>query len=140
MLLLCLFMLVSIIYLVIVYMEWDRTINLYFHSYDYYLHDYQNKPRAHSNRRVIILYRDSNVSSQIPTLMFKSLLDQSVKVDDITIQTSLPEKFKDVLAFSTTHVPGTELISEGEDTTIIIPVMNKVYPYEFVETYVESKQ
>lgn len=114
-------------------MEWDRVLGFKFWSYDSFVKDYANKPSAHPTRRVVILYIDSIESNDIPSDMFKSILDQSVKVDDIAIQTTNPQKFKHMKNFTSTHVPGTEFISEGDASTILIPVVMKIYPYDFVE-------
>lgn len=135
-------MAVSLIYLVFIYMEWDRVLGFKFWSYDSFVKGYPNKPTAHPTRRVVILYVDPSESSDIPSDMFKSILDQSVKVTDIAIQTVTPKKFKHMKSFTSTHVPGTELISEGDASTILIPVEHIIYPYDFVEqtvaTHVEN--
>lgn len=132
-------MAVSLIYLVIIYMEWDRVLSLKFWSYESFAEDYTSKPAAHPTRRVVILYVDPNESAAIPSDMFKSILDQSVKVTDIAIQTATPKKFKSMKSFTSTHVPGTELISEGDASTILIPVEPRIYPYDFVERMVSTR-
>lgn len=119
-------------------MEWDRLISLKLWSYDSFANNYAFKPKARDTRRVVLLYRDPSQETAIPSDMFKSLLDQSVRATDIAVQTLTPEKFKHIKNFVTTHVPGTELISEGEADTVIIPVVNKIYPYDFVEQEVAS--
>lgn len=126
-------MAISLIYLVVIYMEWDRVLGFKFWSYERFAKNYMAKPLAHPTRRVVILYVDPSESTEIPSDMFKSILDQSVKVTDIAVQTVAPKKFKHMKNFVSTHVPRTELISEGDAGTILIYVEPKIYPYDFVE-------
>lgn len=136
MLLLNLMLGASIIYLVIIYMEWDRVIGFKFWSYESFAKGYANKPLAHPTRRVVISYVDDG--GGIPSDTFKSLLDQSVKVTDIVVQTDDQQKFDSVKSFTTIFSPGALSIIEGDDSTILIPVESKIYPYDFVEQTVAA--
>ena len=137
MLLVILSLVFSAIYLLVIYMEWDRTIGLNMSPYERYIEEYKFKPLASEQRRVIVLLKDHDISSPVPDNTFKSILDQSVRVNGICVQTLDPGKYKHLRKILTTHVPDTEHISEGEETTIIIPIKaGDIYPYDFVETMV----
>lgn len=139
MLLLKLSLLFSVIYLVVVYMEWDRTVRLWFSSYDEYVDEYRLKPLASDTNRVVLLFKERDSSDRIPDDTFKSILDQSVRVDSISVQTTDRNKYRHLKSFVTTHVPDTEYLSEGDETTIIIPIKSgEIYPYDYVERWVKN--
>ena len=141
MLLLKLSVVLSFVFLVAVYFEWDRQILLRFRSYDGFLDEYRFKPPASINRRVVLLFKEHEGIGDrcIADETLKSCLDQSVKVDSFSVQTDDNSKYKHLRSFLTTHVPDTEHIYEGDATTIIIPIKSGVvYPYDFVETYVDQ--
>lgn len=141
MLLLKLSMIVSAVYLVVIYMEWDRTIQLWFRSYDGYVDEYRSKPLASEKRRVVLLFKERDSSDRIPDDTLKSILDQSVRVDSISVQTRDYSKYRHLKSFVTTHVPDTEEISEGESTTIVIPIESgEIYPYDYVERWVKAHE
>lgn len=137
MLLLKLSILFSLVYLVVIYMEWDRRLQLWLSPYDGYISEYSSKPLASDKRRVVLLYKERHASDDIPDDTLKSLLDQSVRVDSIAVQTTDQVKYRHLKSFLTTHVPDTEAITEGDSTTIIIPIKpGVIYPYDYVESHV----
>jgi len=93
---------------------------------------YSTKPTA-SNKRVVIVLecRADNCQDTI-----KSLLDQSVRVDDIAIETERPDLLsKDVKRVVSVHKPGTAILRETESDTIVLILRDSVvYDYDFVET------
>ena len=134
MLLLKLSVLFSLVYLIVIYMEWDRRFQLWFTPYDVYVEEYSTKPIASETRRVVLLYKERHASDRIPDDTFKSLLDQSVRVNGISVQTTDSSKYRHLKSFLTVHVPDTEYISEGDATTIIIPIKHgAIYPYDYIE-------
>lgn len=128
---------VGIIYLIMVYMEWDRKIMLKYTPIKNLIENYPNKPSA-KTRTVLIFKCDDGLC--LNTL--KSLLDQSIKVDDIAVQTNRPEKFHEYkkLKVITLHKPGMETIREGDENTIIINIKNyHIYSYDEIETIVNER-
>ena len=126
----------SIIYIVIVYFDYDRTITMRLRSIEAYIDEYARKPKVDGQRSVVIL----NCPSGVCVETLKSILDQSVRVDDIAIETDNPDKIDESLRrIVTVHRPNTAPIREGERDTILIIVDNgKTYPYDYIETKIES--
>lgn len=111
-------------------MEWDRTIKLWFSSFDTLVEQYKKKPRP-KQRTVVIIDCESGVC----TKTLKSLLDQSVRVHDISINTNHPENINPKLkVISSIHKPGTELLREPSADTKIIRLRNgETIPYDSIE-------
>lgn len=116
-------------------MEWDRTIKLWFSSFDSLVEQYKHKPHP-SKRTVVIIECESGLCNKT----LKSLLDQSVKVHDITINTNHPENVNPKLkVISSIHKPGTEILREPSADTKIIRLQNGVtYSYDDIETEVNQ--
>lgn len=127
--------LLSVVFIIMIYMEWDRTIKLWFSSYDTLIQQYKLKPHP-TKRTVVIIECESGLCDWT----LKSLLDQSVRVHAININTNHPEKIDDkVKEIATLHRPGTEILREPSADTILINLKNGiVYPYDSIETKVNQ--
>lgn len=91
---------------------------------------YSTKPSS-DKRVVVVIPCDGPVSE----LTLKSLLAQSVKVDDIAIETSKPGEISEqIRRVATVHKPDTTKLRETEIDTVVIFVENgKWYEYDFIE-------
>jgi hypothetical protein len=124
---------------------------MYIYSIDSYSHNYKNLDRVDNNYRVIIsLKADKNLHKLDKTI--KSLLDQTVRVDFITLilpstsKFSLPDNLKNVVKLDkcendygnlTCLIPN--LLREGDaQTQIILLKTGIIYGKEFIETLLEK--
>jgi hypothetical protein len=125
--------------LLMVYFDYDRTLRLKFTEITDMIEDYKKKPK--SKRRVVAVLDCDDVNF-LCTKTIKSMLDQSMRLDDFAIQTSTPEKIENkLLQVVSVHNPGTDVVREKERDTVIIRLVNgREYPYDFVESVVESSQ
>lgn len=127
----------TILYLIMIYFEWDRSLYLRFSSVDSLIKNYQKKPKKGEKRVVLIL----NCLDGLCSYTIKSLLDQSIKVDSISVQTNYPEKINpELLKVVTVHKPSTEFLREPEKNTLILYLQNKKeYKYDDIEIMIENK-
>ena len=111
-------------------MEWDRYIMLGVTSFDELVTHYSKK-RKTKIRTVLIIECETGLCSQT----IKSILDQSVRVHDIAINTNHPENINIKLKkIANIHTHGSEMIREPHADTIIIRINNGVvYPYDYIE-------
>lgn len=128
--------LLSFIYVLLIFTEWDRNIKLWFTSIDTLIENYKKKPHP-KQRTVVIIECESGVCSNT----LKSLLDQSVRVHDISINTDHPEKINPKLkVIANIHKPGTELVREPSADTKIIKLQNgETIAYDSIESQVNNK-
>lgn len=124
------------IYLVMVYFDWDRLLMLKFTPLHNLIQNYKKKPQT-EGRVVLILDCPSSVCMNT----LKTILDQSVRVHDIAIQTNNADKFDPKLSeVASFHLPDSQFIREGEVGTIMINIKNgEQYPYGAIETEVEKR-
>lgn len=121
--------LLSVAYAIFVYVDGDRTTRLARTPLDTLVQRYGTVvPRA--KRRVVAIAKGS-----IDERTLKSLLDQSVRLHDIAIETTLPPsafaRYSDVVSV---HGVNTGAVRERESDTLVIQVTNgRVYPYDYVE-------
>ena len=127
----------TIVGLLMVYFDYDRTLRLRFTEIPDMIEDYKKKPKA--EKRVVAVLDCDDVNF-LCTKTIKSMLDQSMRLDDFAIQTSTPDKIgPELLQVVSVHSPGTDVVREKERDTIIIRLANgREYPYDFVESVVES--
>jgi MinD-like ATPase involved in chromosome partitioning or flagellar assembly len=123
----------SIIFLIFIYMEWDRSIMLSMTSFDDLVERYTKKPQP-TKRTVLIIDCETGLCNQT----IKSILDQSVRVHDISINTNHAENINaNLKKIATIHKPGTEILREPSAETVIIRIVNgNVYPYDSIENQV----
>lgn len=128
---------ISVLYILSIVTSFDRRIRLSFTSPN----EISTKIRPISEqkqKRIVIIF---TLPPSVATV--KSLLDQSVKVDDIALETEHPENISDELKqLVSVHYKGTAPIRECESDTMII-VLNdydKIYDYDFVERRVVDEE
>jgi hypothetical protein len=133
-------MIVLLVLILFFYFEGDRKLRLRNISFSKLLETYQTKPHFKTKNvsRVVGLI-ETNDNLDLTTL--KSIMDQSVRLNDIAVQTNnklnLDEDVKQLISI---HPPGTEWLRETDKNTVVINIKNGVeYPYDFVETMVEKK-
>lgn len=127
--------------IVVVYFDWDRSIRLSMSSVNDLINMYSKKPKSNSRRIVAIIDCDEGVNNgAVCNKTIKSILDQSIRLHDIAVQTNTPKKIdQSLLGVVSIHKPGTELVREMERDTIILRLQNgKEYPFDYVESYLEK--
>lgn len=118
-------------YAIVVYFDVDRSVKNELISLSSLAKRYSLLPK--SDRRSVVLLKCDESGPDMKTL--KSLLDQSVRVHDIAIETDYPRSIDDeTKTVSTVHKMNTCHVRECElDTVIIIAKNGVTYPYDFVE-------
>lgn len=126
--------LVSILF---VYFDYDRKMRLKMTSLATLIDIYSKKPHFSPNRVVGVLETDIGVNDNT----IKTILDQSIRLNDIAIQTEKPNLVSDELkTVVSIHKPQTEWLREMDRDTIIIYLQNgQEYPYDWVENEAERK-
>ena len=144
---------ISLIYLLLSYFGIIRYGSIYLYSIESYSRNYKNLDRVDNNHRVIIsLKADKNINKLDKTI--KSLLDQTVKVDFITLilpstsKFSLANNLENVIKLDkcdndygnlTCLIPN--LLREGDaQTQIILLKTGFIYGKDFIETLLEKSQ
>jgi hypothetical protein len=146
---------ISMIYLLLQYFGIIRYVKLYFSSLQNYIENYKNLDKIDKNNKVVInlTLNSKNVKKLTPVI--NSLLDQTTKVDLISVTIpdgkdyKLPEKIKDAVFIVKSNENYGELtpllssvLDEGENNTkIIILGDDKIYGKDFIEKLiVESNE
>lgn len=134
-----LMIILSIVFVLVIYMDWDRNIRLWFTSFETLVDEYKVKPKSSEKlgkRAVVILPCKGGSGEQT----VKSMLDLSIRVDDFAINTNRNDQIDPkTKVVATVHAPGTEFIRKPSADTVIIKLENgKVYPYDYVETFVSE--
>lgn len=135
--------LLTLVYIFMVWFDLDRTLSIWWSPLDSYTSQYVNKPLAREGYSTI-----TKVIAIVPCnqgvcdMTLKSILDQSVKVDNIDIQTDFPDKFKSLInSVPTLEIkpPGVDKVGERDKGTVKIKMLNgTIYPYDYVEKVVRS--
>lgn len=124
----------TVVYIILLVTNKDRFFNI--PSTDLLISAYGNKPSIRNKRVVIVL----NCELGICENTIKSLLDQSVRVSDIAVETSRPDLITDdIKKIVSIHKPGTTKLRETESDTIVLFLNDgKIYDYDFVEKNVSK--
>ena len=127
----------TIISILFVFFDYDRKMRLGMTSIADLIKVYSKKPHFSPNRVVGVIETETGVNMNT----IKSILDQSVRLNDIAIQTDKPNLVPGELsAVVSVHKPQTEWLREMDRTTIIIPLQNGLeYPYDWIESEAERK-
>lgn len=128
----------SITFIIFVYFDIDRTIKSNFSTIRSLSDEYNSKPKPSTVRSVILI----KCKSALCESTLKCLLDQSVGVHDISVETDFPELLSnDIKRIVTVHKYGTAPIREVESSTIVIDIPNgsECYPYDFIEMELRKK-
>lgn len=142
----------SLAFILLSYYGITRYISLYTKSPERFIRDYSNLPKASKNRVVISLATTPDTVDRLKPVL-NSILDQTVKVDQILLITSrydinIPKYVNDianVIPAGKDYGKGTKLIPtllrEKECNTIIIALDNNViYGKDFIETIIEESE
>lgn len=135
----------TIISIIFIYFDWDRKLSLKVSSIKSLMNTYSMKPKSNSNRVVAIIKCNSFNSFESTTGNFlcndtiKTLLDQSIRLHDIAVETNNPEFIdKEYLKVVSIHEPDTVWLREPDSDTIVIRIENgKEYPYDYIENEVD---
>lgn len=142
---------ISLLYFVFEYYGGVRYIKLHRNTYDEYLQNYTDIQKA-SHNRVVLCFSTSVDRLQYIDPFINSILDQSVRVDEILLIipysdiTNVPEKYKKVLSvhgYNKNYDDNANLICSvltepDANTKIILVEPYVIYPVDFVETMVSE--
>jgi hypothetical protein len=126
---------VTIISIIFIYFDLDRTLSLKVSSINSLLNTYRMKPKSISNRVVAVIKCKNSLCNDT----IKTLLDQSIRLHDIAVETTNPEFIdNEYLKVISIHEPDTTWLREPDSDTIIIRIQNgKEYSYDFIENEVD---
>lgn len=125
----------TIISIIFIYFDWDRKLSLKVSSINSLLNTYSMKPKSTSNRVVAVIKCNSRLCNDT----IKTLLDQSIRLHDIAVETNNPQFIdKEYLKVVSIHEPDTTWLREPDSDTIIIRIENgKEYSYDYIENEVD---
>jgi hypothetical protein len=144
----------SLIYILLNYFGYIRYLTLYMSSTEGYIKNYKNLDKINEDRRVVITIKTTPKQLQKISPVIRSLLDQTVKVDLISIviphskKYVVPEDIKDAVSIFRHSGKYGGLISliptlrrEGESTTQIITLNDStIYGKDFIQELLENAQ
>ena len=114
----------TIISIIFIYFDWDRKLSLKVSSINSLLNTYSMKPKSTSNR-VVAVIKCNDSSDGLCNDTIKTLLDQSIRLHDIAVETNNPQFIdKDYLKVVSIHKPDTTWLREPDSDTIIIRIEN----------------
>ena len=141
----------SMIFILLYYFGIIRYLKLHVDSHKPYIERYKNLNKASENNKVILSF-SSNVKKINKIMpMLKSILDQTVKVDQIVLNLpennyNIPNEYNDILNIfycGKDYGPATKIIptllrEDNADTIIILLKDNYIYGKDFIETMIEE--
>lgn len=141
----------SLVYFVAEYYGGTRYIKLHSNSTDSYLQNYSAMNKA-SKDRVVICFATTTADLKHLDPFLNSVLDQSVRVDDIMLVIdyseigNVPEKYKKIVSvhgFKKNYDNNSSLITSvltepDANTKIILVDPETVYPPDFIETMISE--
>lgn len=142
----------SMIFIILSYYGIIRYLKLHIDSHSKYIENYKNLPKASENNKVIISF-SSNINKINKIMpMLKSILDQTVKVDQIVLNLppndnyNIPKEYNDILNIfycgkdycEATKLIPTLLREDNADTIIILLKDDYIYGKDFIETMIEE--
>jgi len=124
---------IIVLWLVIIYYDYDRLLRLRFSNTKSLLNTYLTKPQTLKRVVVVINCKDDE---QLCLDTIKTLLDQSRRVHDIAVETNTPYVISNELqSIVTVHKPQTTMIREPDNQTLILEIENgKIYPFGYIES------
>lgn len=146
----------SILLTIIYYLGLIRYFMIYFTSLEKYTNNYKNLDKASKDKKVIISLTTTPCKIDKMEMMIKSILDQTVKVDQIVLNIpefykgekyNIPDNYKNVLNIFTSGrdygIAGTKLIptilrEQDADTIIILLDDDIIYGEDFIETLINN--
>lgn len=120
------------------YFDFDRTLRLKTAPFQQLIQTYANKPHLSTIRTAPKVVGIIQTELPLDKNTVKSILDQSVRLDDFTLQTNsiaVPQELTTVMSI---HPPDSEFVREANKNTVVLYFRNgQVYDYDFVETTLE---
>ena len=153
---LSIFLIITIIPMIIVilyYFGIIRYFKLHIDSHKSYIEKYKNLNKASANNRVILSFTSTPSKVNKIKPMIKSILDQTVKVDQIVLNLpknnnnnyNIPNEYNDMLNIfycndygEATKIIPTLLREDNSDTIIILLNDDYIYGKDFIETMIEE--
>lgn len=143
---------ISLVYMLLSYFGLVRYAGMYLFSTESYTKNYSNLDQVDKDKRVIISLTATEKEMKKLTPVIKSLLDQTVKVNLISVvvpygkKYKLPKNLKDSVSVYKTGINYKDLnavipaaLREGEATTQIIALgADKIYGKDFIEELLET--
>ena len=140
----------SLIYVMLSYFGFTRYLGMYFFSIEKYGKNYKNLDKIGKDRIVISLAITTKQKSKLSKVI-KSLLDQTVRVDLITLIVPNKSDYQYIENFVSIFKCGKDqgilnclipsIIRENESTTRIITLGdNTIYGKDFIETLMEKSE
>ena len=142
----------SFIMTLLYYFGFTRYLELYCRSYKKYLENYKNLNKASKDSKVIISFTTTPEHIKKIKPLLNSLLDQTVKVDQIVLNIpkdlkyDIPKEYNNILnvfecgkdyGCATKFIP-TILREQNKDTIIILIQDNYIYGKDYIETMIEE--
>ena len=145
----------SIVFIIASYYGIDRYIKLHINNTESYIENYKNLNKANTDKKVVISLSNNDTYSYETSILvnmkpvLKSILDQTVKVDMISLNVSFALSHKDTCekianifecqdyGCATKFVP-TILREDNADTIIIILNNNVIYGKDFIESIIDE--
>lgn len=149
-------LILSFLLTLIYYLGFIRYIILYINPLEKYIDNYKNLDKAIKDKKVVISLTTTPEQINKMEIMLKSILNQTVKVDQIVLnipelykgkEYKIPEKYKNILNIFTSGrdygIAGTKLIptllrEPDSDTIILLLDDNIVYGEDFIETIIND--
>jgi len=149
--------LLSILLTLIYYFGLIRYLMLYVNPLEKYINNYKNLDKS-SSGKVIISLTTTPCKIDKMEMMIKSILDQTVRVDQIVLNIpelykgekyNIPEEYKNILNIFTSGrdygIAGTKLIptllrEPDADTIIILLNDDIIYGEDFIETLIHDSE
>lgn len=144
----------SLLFILATYFGWIRFLEMHMSKSEKYIENYSSLPKANENRRVVLSFtvNDKTISKLKP--MINSILDQTVKVNDIILcvpykfMSKIPKYVKNIATiipcgkdYGTANKLIPALLREKESNSIIIALNeNKVYGKDFIESMVTNAE
>jgi len=121
----------TIVTIVLTFFDIDRSMFLKMANAKTMIKSYSMKPKNKTRTVGVINCKDEPLNEKT----LKSILDQSVRLDDLTVETRYPKAVDSSLSsVLTVHAPGTAWLREPEKDTLIINIENgREYPYDWIE-------
>lgn len=142
----------SMLFVILYYFGIIRYFKLHIDSHKPYIERYQHLNKASENNKVVLSFGSNikKVNKIMPVL--KSILDQTVKVDQIVLNLpieenyNIPKEYNDILNIfycgkdygEATKLIPTLLREDNSDTIIILLKDNYIYGKDFIETIIEE--
>ena len=142
----------SMIFVILSYFGIIRYLKLHVDSHSNYIENYKKLNKASENNKVILSLSSNTKKINKIMPMLKSILDQTVKVDQIVLNLppgdnyNIPKEYNNILNIfysgknydEATKLIPTLLREDNADTIIILLKDDYIYGKDFIETIIEE--